>query len=97
MSESIGAGLEPTKTIEVNPTIEFGNKHYDRLELQEPTALHMEKALKETSPVRMMIVLVSHVSQWPIGAVEKLPIRVLKEAGTYCLAFFDDGQTDGAN
>lgn len=87
--------LEPTRTIEVNPSIEFGNKTYDRLELAEPTALAVDKALREPSPIRTMIVLVSHVSGWPTGAVEKLPISVLKEAGEYCLAFFDAGLKAG--
>lgn len=86
---------EPTKTIEVNPAVYFGNKTYDRLELQEPSSVACEKATNERNAIRTMIVLVSHVAQWPLGAVEKLPISVLMEAGEYCMSFFGPGPKIG--
>lgn len=88
---------EPSKTIEVDPPIAFGNKTFDRLDLHEPTAVAVDKAMQERTSVRTMIVLVSHVAQWPAGAVEKLPISVLMEAGEYCLDFFGSGRKTGEN
>jgi hypothetical protein len=89
------AELPPTKTMELDPPITFGNKTYDRLDLHEPSAAACDKATSERSPIRVMIILVSLVSTWPSGAVEKLPISKLMEAGEYCMAFFKDGPTTG--
>ena len=96
MSESKApARPDPTKTIEINPEITFGNQTYNRLELQEPTAAMVDKATNQHGAFKIMMVLVSHVSGWPMGAVEKLPVSVLTEAGTYCLSFLPSGPGTG--
>jgi hypothetical protein len=81
------ADLPAAKTIELVPPVEFGNKQFDKLELREPLAGEVDKATRETTDLRRTIILLSHVSGWPGGAIERLPVSIMLEAGKYCWAF----------
>lgn len=93
----------PTEmVIEVVPAIEFKGGQYSTMTLREPrvTEVQQSEALIGAVPSivslrRYQMSLVSKVSDWPLGALDLLPIRILDRAGRFVLGFTEPGPPTG--
>jgi len=67
---------------------------YDSLNLREPTAGELDKAMSASTNIGIGIMLIHLVAGVPKLAVEKLCQRDFTEANEYLGGFTDDGPTD---
>ena len=96
-------GAEPrVLTIEIDPPIEWNNKTYDRLHLEEPTGHMVERAESELAGNmsvhalrKYQIALVSHASGQPRQVIERMRISQIREASDFLSRFIGGGQATG--
>ncbi|KVO95564.1 hypothetical protein WL21_32435 [Burkholderia ubonensis] len=85
------------KTIKLRKPVKLGSGEtevvYDSLNLREPTAGELDKAMAATSNIGIGIMLIHLISGVPKAAVEKLSQRDFTEANEYLGGFTDDGPT----
>lgn len=67
---------------------------YDTLNLREPMAGELEKAMAASTTIGIGILLIHQVAGVPKLAIEKLCQRDFTEANEYLGGFTDDGPTD---
>lgn len=78
--------------------IEWNGGKYDAIELKEPKAIHIEKAmssvngtLTDQSVIKYQIALICAVSGLPRQVIEEMPISKLNEAFKYLQGFSQIG------
>ncbi|WNC90959.1 phage tail assembly protein [Paraburkholderia sp. FT54] len=85
------------KTIKLRKPVKLGSGEtevvYDSLNLREPTAGELDKAMSASSNIGIGIMLIHLISGVPKSAVEKLCQRDFTEANEYLGGFTDDGPT----
>lgn len=84
------------KTITLRKPVMLGQVEYTALDLREPTAGDLSKAMKAGGQVDVAIALISIVSKVPRGAIEKLCQRDFQEASDFLGSFTPDGPVTGA-
>ncbi len=93
------AAFVDEKTIKLRKCISLGSGDkavsYDHLDLREPTAGELAKAMKSGADIDAVISLISIVAQVPRGAVEKLCQRDLEEASDFLSSFSAAAPTTG--
>jgi hypothetical protein len=103
MSDTDETAAQPeTLVIDIDPPITFKGGSYAALPLREPRAGEVRKAegfmrngIHAESMRLYTINLVSTVSNWPILAVEQLPISKLNEAAAFLAGFTEGGLRTG--
>lgn len=90
---------DETKTLTLRKPIMIGSADkgitYDHLDLREPTAGELSKALKAGSNVDVAITLISLIAKVPRSVVEGLCQRDFEEASDFLSSFASDGQATG--
>lgn len=85
------------KTIQLRKPVKLGSGEtevvYASLNLREPTAGELDKAMSASSNIGIGIALIHLISGVPKAAVEKLCQRDFTEANEYLGGFTDDGPT----
>jgi hypothetical protein len=85
------------KTIKLRKPVTIGSGDasvtYDSLNLREPTAGELDKAMAASTNIGIGIMLIHLIAQIPKMAVEKLSQRDFTEANEYLGGFTDDGRT----
>ncbi|HSR78764.1 MAG TPA: phage tail assembly protein [Xanthobacteraceae bacterium] len=88
--------------IELDPPIEWNNKTYETLHLEEPTAHMVERAEQELAGNmsvhalrKYQIALVSHASGQPRQVIERMRISQVREAADFLSRFIGGGQATG--
>jgi hypothetical protein len=91
-----------TLVIDIDPAIPHKGGTYSQLPLREPRVGEVRKAegqmrngINSESIRNYNIHLVSFVSNWPVIAVEMLPISKLNEAVQYLEGFIERGRATG--
>ena len=74
-------------TIPLRKPIKFVDEQYTELNLREPSAIELAKAMKEPGEIEMMIALVSMTSGVPRRAVEQLTQRDLGRCADFFAQF----------
>ncbi len=97
--DGAGTDLADEKTIQLRKPVSLGNGDkavvYVRLDLREPTAGELARAMKAGNSVEVVIMLISIVAQIPRSAVEKLCQRDLEEASDFLAGFAGAGPATG--
>lgn len=96
MAEDAPAGPPPSKTIPIEPAIEFGGETYAQLILREPTVQEVEDvdAYKGVVWTRKLTAAVAAV---PEAVVRKLGIRTLNSCSEYLTDFTAAGLPTATN
>ena len=96
------AGLD-TLELPVEPPVVINGVTYDCLALREPTlgdvraaGSNLRNGATPDATRAYQICLVKSVSNWPLQAVELLPISVLNVAGMFCQNFLSVGLKTGS-
>ncbi|NNM64054.1 MAG: phage tail assembly protein [Burkholderiales bacterium] len=71
-------------TLTLRKPVKYADQEYAMLNLREPTAGELAKAMKESGEVDMMIALIHQVAAVPRGVAERISQRDMGE----CARFF---------
>ena len=98
------SGQPVSMDIEIDPPIDFNNKTYESLHLEEPTARMVERAESELAANfnvhtlrKYQISLVCQATGTPRQVVEQMRISQLKKASDFLSSFIGSGPATGAN
>jgi hypothetical protein len=83
--------VETKKTLTLKEPVEFGGKTYTSLDLKEPTAKQLAKAMEYENSTEQQIILVAETAQVPPGLVELITMRDIMEAGRFFEGFMQPG------
>jgi hypothetical protein len=95
------SGQQMTMDLVIDPPIEWNNKTYDSLHLEEPTARMVERATQELITYNLhtarkyQISLVSQASGVPRQVIDQLRISQLTKASDFLTGFIASGQAIG--
>ncbi len=88
--------VQDTLTLTLRKPVRFADQDYAVLELREPTAGELAKAVKEPGEVDMMITLTHLVAAVPRGVAERLSQRDLGECARFFAQFSQPARATSA-
>jgi len=87
--------MQDTLTLDLIKPVTFGGQTYEKLDLAEPTAGQLEKAMAGSNNVAVAVLLIAEVAKIPAGAVRCLCKRDLEAANAFLSGFSSADQGTG--